>query len=296
MGVLTCAIPRASWRRATIRHHQVLCSVGKRNILTDVERSVSTPSKEGIQTSTSDVGFPWRVWNRLRPPYKIVKAYGKAQEKRPYMTQVGSLVTIWCCGDILAQSLEDEDYDLWRTLRHMSIGCIVSIPSYKWCGVRNIQDQSGANCSLLRRFMYLGRSFNYASKFRSLATKVIVNQIVFAPLFNTYFFGMQSLLSGASLMDAWERIKNTVPISWIISCKFWPIVTAFNFTYIGPQYRSLFAGQSPMVYRASVADIWSGLVALGWQAYLSWLNQRAANEEKARKISTTIISQSTPTR
>ncbi len=92
--------------------------------------------------------------------------------------------------------------------------------------------------------MYLGRCFNYPSKIISLATKVVVNQIVFAPIFNSYFFGMQSVLSGDSLIDAWRRIERTVPTSFIISCKLWPVVTAFNFTYIQPQYRALFAGQS----------------------------------------------------
>ena len=117
--------------------------------------------------------------------------------------------------------------------------------------------------------MYLGTIFNYPSKILSLATKVVVNQIVFTPVFNSYFFGMQSLLSGDSFADAWERIKRTVPVSFINSCQLWPAVTAFNFTYILPQYRALFAG----------------VVAVGWQSYLSLLNYRAANEEKRWKES-----------
>lgn len=117
--------------------------------------------------------------------------------------------------------------------------------------------------------MYLNRSFNYSSRMLSLATKVTVNQIVFTPVFNSYFFGMQSLLSGDTFLEAWERIKKTVPTSFINSCKLWPAVTAFSFTYIQPQYRALFAG----------------VIAVGWQSYLSWLNQRAANEERVRKSS-----------
>ena len=115
--------------------------------------------------------------------------------------------------------------------------------------------------------MYLGTIFNYPSKILSLGTKVVVNQIVFTPVFNSYFFGMQSLLSGDSFTDAWERIKRTVPTSFVNSCKLWPAVTAFNFTYVLPQYRALFAG----------------IVAVGWQSYLSLLNFRAAKEEKRRK-------------
>lgn len=117
----------------------------------------------------------------------------------------------------------------------------------------------------------------------SLATKVVVNQIVFTPIFNSYFFGMQSVLSGDSLIDAWRRIERTVPTSFINSCKLWPVVTAFNFTYIQPQYRALFAGQSILQISMNVANTDIGVVAVGWQSYLSWLNQRAATEERIRK-------------
>jgi protein Mpv17 len=107
--------------------------------------------------------------------------------------------------------------------------------------------------------MFLNDNFNYRSKILSLATKVVVNQIVFAPIINTYFFGMQSLLSGDSLPDIWERLKRTVPTSLINGVKFWPAVTAFSFTFIPPQHRSIFAGG----------------FAVGWQTYLSYLNRTA---------------------
>jgi hypothetical protein len=123
--------------------------------------------------------------------------------------------------------------------------------------------------ALLRvsRFMFLGNHFNYTSKVVSLATKVTVNQICFTPIFNSYFFGMQSFLSGDSLPEVWERIKRTVPISIINSCKLWPAVTAFSFTFIDPQYRSIFAG----------------FIAIGWQTYLSYLNRKAEVAEAAER-------------
>lgn len=91
--------------------------------------------------------------------------------------------------------------------------------------------------------MLLGRSFNYKSKTLSLGTKVVVNQVVFTPVFNTYFFGMQALLSGNSMTEAWGHVKRTVPTSFINSWKLWPAVTAFNFTYVQPQFRAVFAGK-----------------------------------------------------
>jgi protein Mpv17 len=115
--------------------------------------------------------------------------------------------------------------------------------------------------------MFLGNNFNYSSKILSLATKVTVNQICFTPIFNTYFFGMQSLLSGDTLPEVWDRITRTVPISMINSCKLWPAFTAFSFTFITPQYRSIFAG----------------FIAIGWQTYLSYLNRKAEVAEAAER-------------
>lgn len=73
---------------------------------------------------------------------------------------------------------------------------------------------------------------------------------------------MQSLLAGASLEDTWERLKKALPSSLINSVKLWPGITAFMFLYVDPQYRNVF----------------SGVIAVGWQTYLSWLNQKAARE------------------
>lgn len=105
-------------------------------------------------------------------------------------------------------------------------------------------------------------------KLTFLRKKVAVNQILFTPIFNSYFFGMQSLLTGMSISETIERIKNTVPVSWINSCKLWPAVTAFSFAFIPIEYRSIFGG----------------VIAIGWQTYLSLLNQRAAAGEDLEHV------------
>jgi protein Mpv17 len=111
--------------------------------------------------------------------------------------------------------------------------------------------------------MFLGNHFNYSSKVLSLVTKVTVNQAIFTPINNSYFFGMQAFLSGDSMEQVLERIKRTVPVSMINSLKLWPAVTAFSFTFIDAQYRSIFAG----------------IIAISWQTYLSYLNRKAEVEE-----------------
>lgn len=108
--------------------------------------------------------------------------------------------------------------------------------------------------------IYFSRVYNADT---NVCSQVTVNQILFTPIFNSYFFGMQSLLTGMTIPETIERIKNTVPVSWVNSCKLWPAVTAFSFAFIPIEYRSIFGG----------------VIAIGWQTYLSLLNQRAAAEE-----------------
>lgn len=140
-------------------------------------------------------------------------------------------------------------YDPARTIRALLIGGLAAIPGYHW-------------------FLYLARNFNYASKAGSIVVKVLINQIVFTPIFNTYFFGMQSGLSGARPSEIFERVKNTVPTSWKNSWKLWPVVTAFSFAFVRVELRGLFAG----------------VIAIGWQTYLGMLNQRAAGLEKGGEL------------
>ena len=96
---------------------------------------------------------------------------------------------------------------------------------------------------------------------------MVVNQICYTPLFNSYFFGMQAALAGDTIEEVWERIRRTVPVSFMNSMKLWPAVTAFSFTFIPMEYRSIFAG----------------VIAVGWQTYLSFLNRTAEKEEASRK-------------
>jgi len=65
--------------------------------------------------------------------------------------------------------------------------------------------------------MWLGRNFNYDKHWKGLVVKIFVSQTFFTPVFNSYFFGMQTLLAGGSWADVKERVWRTVPTSWINS-------------------------------------------------------------------------------
>ncbi|MCJ1388846.1 Dihydroorotate dehydrogenase (quinone), mitochondrial [Xylographa bjoerkii] len=224
MAVLTFQAGRIALRRAAHGKHQLLSAAKAR------QKSSATPTVNANSTTddaktipTPDTVSALPLWQRLGPLSTGFNTYAKAQRKRPYVTQFCTSLVIYFCGDLAAQKIGKEEYNPWRTVRNIIIG--------------------------VARFIYLGVSFNYRSKALSLATKVVVNQIVFTPIFNSYFFGMQTLLSGDGLASAWERIKQTVPISFINSWKLWPAVTAFSFTYIQPQYRAVFAGKTCLPWR-----------------------------------------------
>lgn len=113
--------------------------------------------------------------------------------------------------------------------------------------------------------MWLSRNLNYSSFVLSIAVKILVNQLLLTPIFNTYFFGMQAFLAGDNWVEIWERIKRTVPVSLANSAKLWPAVTAVNMAFVPIEYRSIFAG----------------VINIGWQIYLTWLN-RAAEDAEAK--------------
>ncbi|CAL5871652.1 uncharacterized protein PFLUO_LOCUS5905 [Penicillium psychrofluorescens] len=240
----------------------------------------------GAATPPATASTTAKTVARSRGLREIIKAgplgrtgrwYSRVQEKRPYTTQVCSSIIIYLCGDLSAQIMFPSEapgpakvvqndstgskdvgeqeassgggYDPWRTVRHLIVGTGSSIPSYNW-------------------FWFLHNHFNYPSKFLSILTKVVVQQICFTPIFNTYFFSMHSLLAGATLEETWERLRKALPVSITNSVKLWPAVTAFSFMYVPPQFRNVF----------------SGCIAVGWQTYLSWLNQKAAREVQAAEL------------
>ncbi|QIW94911.1 hypothetical protein AMS68_000429 [Peltaster fructicola] len=248
-------------RANVLRLQQAVERNGLRRYAQQVRHESSTP-KNTRNVSTVAEQKTWAAVLYSQPwfaPVMVpVRAYDRAHRRRPLLVQLLSSLAIYFLGDLSAQAIatsnfEEGSYEVERSLRSMTIGGIIAIPGYKW-------------------FVYLAQNFNYSSKLLSLGIKIGINQLFFTPIFSSYFFAMQSLLSGASLQDAWTRVKDTVPVSWMQSWKVWPAVMAFNFTYVPLQFRSIFAG----------------FIAIGWQSYLSWLNKQAeAKERKSAALAVT---------
>ncbi|KUM61807.1 hypothetical protein ACN42_g5287 [Penicillium freii] len=186
---------------------------------------------------------------KASPVGKFGRWYARVQERKPYTTQFWSSIVIYLCGDLSAQMLFPSE---------------VPAPAKSDAEDGDAVAQ-GDGATVSAGFIFLGNYFNYPSRFLSILTKVVVQQTCFTPVFNTYFFSVHSLLAGATLDETWERLKKALPVSIQNSVKLWPAVTAFSFMYVPAQFRNVF----------------SGCIAVGWQTYLSWLNQKAAKEVAA---------------
>jgi hypothetical protein len=221
--------------------------------------ATTTPTSSPIPVAATIPPLP--LWQRLGPLTRFFRFFARSQRLYPLRTQLISTLVVYLLGDLCAQRLRASDgeaYDGARTAKALVIGAGSSIPTYKW-------------------FLYLGTCFNYLPTLPSLAAKVLVNQVLYTPIFNSYFFGMQALLSLHHDITTWagwagiaDHIYRTVPTSFVNSCKLWPAVTAFSFTFVLPEYRNIFAG----------------VIAIGWQTYLSFLNRKAERAEELEEGAT----------
>jgi hypothetical protein len=240
--------------RSTLRrlHQTVQRNLEKRHAHHESNTSSKKPQKNKPANGPEAFTGSYTSWiDPIKIPFR---AYSNMQSRSPYLTQFETSLVIYFLGDVSAQTVQtnlftEGRYEPIRGVRAMIIGGISSIPSYKW-------------------FLWLGRHFNYASHLKSLCVKIFVSQMFFTPVFNTYFFGMQTLLAGGTLGEAKERCVNTVPRSFVNSWKVWPAITAFSFTFIRPHSRSGFAGCFSVV----------------WQTYLSWLNRAAEEAAEREKV------------
>ena len=100
---------------------------------TSTERSRSVSIKDQKHPTSSQPELPPQpFWERLGPLSEAFGAYARTQKRRPWATQVGTSLVVYLCGDLSAQKIDGDAYDPFRTMRHLTIGGICSIPAYTW--------------------------------------------------------------------------------------------------------------------------------------------------------------------
>lgn len=105
-----------------------------------LKNSNSSPAESGpkslpnsLKSKDEPIDIPTSLWyQRLGPVTDFFTWFHRTQQKRPLTVQVCTSLTVYLCGDLLAQEIGGEKYDSTRTLRMLTIGAMASVPGYKW--------------------------------------------------------------------------------------------------------------------------------------------------------------------
>lgn len=146
-------------------------------------------------------------------------AYNDALDKKPLITKSMTSLVGWALGDLIAQKfIGKAAFDLSRFLRLSAFGALYHGPSghyfYNWLD-RKI-DGKGP---------------------KVVATKVLIDQVFWCPIFMSVFFTYLGLVSGDSLSVIGSKINADLLNACKGSWKVWPLVHAINFRFIPTKLR-----------------------------------------------------------
>lgn len=81
-----------------------------------------------------------------------------------------------------------------------------------------------------------------------VASKVAIDQILWAPVFTALFFSFLGFAEGKSLDDVIEKIKRDTWIAVTTSWKFWPLAHTINFAFVPTSQRLLYINSLQIGY------------------------------------------------
>ncbi|CAO3627684.1 unnamed protein product [Cunninghamella blakesleeana] len=172
--------------------------------------------------------------------------YNSLLSKYPILIQSITTSALFGTGDVIAQqAIENRginNHDIIRTSRMVCFGGIIAGPA------------------LSTWYRFLEHNIRASTPFKTLASKVAIDQIFFAPTFIGVFFCTQGLFEGKSIQEIKDKLNHGYTSAVINNYKLWPAVQFFNFYFV------------PLNHRLMVTN----LVALGWNSYLSIINRQSS--------------------
>ncbi|KAI9274395.1 hypothetical protein BDA99DRAFT_497377 [Phascolomyces articulosus] len=172
--------------------------------------------------------------------------YNRALAKRPILVQCITTAFLFGTGDVIAQQVVErkglKSHEMTRTLRMAGFGGLFAGPV------------------LSNWYRFVELNIKGATPVTTLLKKVAADQFLCAPIFIGVFFSAQGLLEGKSVGQIQEKLENGYTTAVLANYKIWPAVQLINFYF------------TPLNYRLMVTNV----VSLGWNAYLSLVNQRSS--------------------
>jgi len=177
------------------------------------------------------------------PTAAVWAGYLALLESKPVVTKALTSLLGFAIGDVLAQCCieKKECFDWLRLLRFSTAGMLIHGPAGHWFYGNLDSLIPGATA-------------------RKVATKVFVDQIVYAPIFGTLFFSYMAATEGKGPVMVAKRVKHELMTQVAASWKVWPLAHAINFALVPTSQRILYINS----------------IQIGYNMFLSVLGSRGA--------------------
>jgi len=179
--------------------------------------------------------------------------YNALLEAQPLLTKALTSFTGFTIGDFLAQKFiaeEGADYDVMRTIRLGSFGFLIHGTTGHY-------------------FYGMLDSKLPGTKPMTVATKVLIDQTIWNPIFGCMFFGYLNAMEGKSLEEYKNKLKADLQTAVMGSWAVWVPAHTINFAFIPPQQRLLYINS----------------IQIGYNIFLSFLGNKKVEVEEEKKES-----------
>jgi protein Mpv17 len=169
-------------------------------------------------------------------------SYNRLLEAQPLLTKALTSLTGFTLGDILAQKFiepGDKPYDVMRTVRLGSFGFLLH----------------GTTGHFFYGFL---DSKLPGTKPTTVATKVLIDQTMWNPIFGCMFFGYLNLVEGKSFEDYKKKLQADLKTAVMGSWAVWVPAHTINFAFVPPSQRLLYINS----------------IQIGYNVFLSFLGNK----------------------
>uniref|UniRef100_A0A7S0G6S3 Peroxisomal membrane protein MPV17 n=1 Tax=Rhodosorus marinus TaxID=101924 RepID=A0A7S0G6S3_9RHOD len=183
----------------------------------------------------------------------IWAAYNARLTAKPLQTKTLTSFTGFILGDLVAQAPDlaaGKPWDSWRTTKLAAFGLILHGPiGHYWYGFLDRTVMPAA-----------------ATSAAAVATKTAIDQVFWAPIFTSVFFGSMKLMDGKADEiegEVREKLWPTMKVNWTV----WPIAHLINFRFIPSSQRILYIN----------------VIQVGYNAFLSTMQAKKGGEEQKKE-------------
>eukprot|EP00741_Cyanophora_paradoxa_P008994 tig00001424_g8707.t1 len=176
--------------------------------------------------------------------------YMNMLETKPLLTKTLTSTVGFFLGDVIAQSpdmMNGKAYDPARTAKLMAFGATIHGPvGHYWYG-------------LVDKLIFP----KTPTATIAVATKVAFDQVFWAPIFTSIFFGFMETINGRAdnvIPTIEQKLWPTLLANW----KLWPAAHVINFKFIPSNQRVLYIN----------------VVSVGWNTFLSTMNAAPAEKKE----------------